>query len=192
MKLLFDFFPIILFFVTFKLYDDHKEGILAATAVIIVATIIQVSVSWWRQRKIEKLHLITLILVVIFGGATLLLENEMFIKWKPSVVNWLFAIAFLGSHFIGKKTLVERMMGASLDLPSAVWSKLNVSWAAFFIIMGVTNLVVVYSFDTETWVNFKLFGLLGLTVAFIIGQGIYLMRHLKDDEEDPKAKDEPG
>lgn len=192
MKLLFDFFPIILFFITFKLYDDHKDGILAATAVIIVATIIQVSVSWWRQRKIEKLHLVTLILVVVFGGATLLLEDEMFIKWKPSVVNWLFALAFMGSHFIGRKTLVERMMGNALTLPAPVWRRLNLSWTGFFVVMGIANLAVVYNFDTETWVNFKLFGLLSLTVAFIVIQGLYLMRHLPDDEESTKTEDEHG
>ena len=192
MKLLFDFFPIILFFITFKLYDDHKDGILAATAVIIVATIIQVSVSWWRQRKIEKLHLVTLILVVAFGGATLLLEDEMFIKWKPSVVNWLFALAFMGSHFIGRKTLVERMMGNALTLPAPVWRRLNLSWTGFFVVMGIANLAVVYNFDTETWVNFKLFGLLSLTVAFIVIQGLYLMRHLPDDEESTKTEDEHG
>ena len=98
MKLLFDFFPIILFFITFKFYDDPKEGLLAATAVIIVATIVQVGVSWIRNRKVERLHLITLALIVTFGGATLILEDEMFIKWKPSVVNWLFGVVFLGSQ----------------------------------------------------------------------------------------------
>ena len=183
MKLLFDFFPIILFFATFKFYDDHKEGILAATAVIIVATIVQVGISWWRSRKVEKLHLVTLVLVVIFGGATLWLEDELFIKWKPSVVNWLFAAAFLGSQFIGQKNLLERMMGSSIELPKAIWFRLNMAWVSFFTFLGLVNVWVVYSFDTETWVNFKLFGLLGLTVLFVIGQGLYLVRHIPDEDQ---------
>lgn len=192
MKLLFDFFPIVLFFITFKQYEDQKEGILAATVVIIVATIVQVSISWWRSRKIEKLHVITLVLIIVFGGATLLLEDELFIKWKPTVVNWLFAAAFLGSQFIGRKNLVQRMMEGSLELPAEVWTRLNVSWALFFVLMGVLNVYVVYNFDTETWVNFKLFGLLGLTVLFVIGQGVYLMRHMpKDDEDEEEGSEQP-
>lgn len=187
MKLLFDFFPIILFFVTFKMYDDPKEGILAATAVIIVATVVQVGVSWWRRRQIERMHVITLVLVVVFGGATLILEDEMFIKWKPSVVNWLFAAAFLGSQFIGNKSLIQRMMDKSIDLPADIWRRLNYSWVSFFILMGVLNIYVVYNFDTETWVNFKLFGLLGLTIVFVVLQGMYLMRHMPRDDGPPRA-----
>ena len=139
MKLLFDFFPILLFFITFKQYEDPKEGILAATAVIIIATIVQVGISWYRHRKVEKLHLITLILVVIFGGITLILENEIFIKWKPTVVNWLFAAVFFGSEFIGKKSLIRRLMEKNIDLPAMIWTRLNFSWVAFFAVMGVAQ-----------------------------------------------------
>jgi intracellular septation protein len=117
MKLLFDFFPVILFFATFKLHDDPQQGILAATGVIIVATAVQVAFSWFRHRRVEKMHLITLALVVVFGGATLWLEDEMFIKWKPTVVNWLFAVAFLASELIGDKNLVRRIMESNVDLP---------------------------------------------------------------------------
>ena len=110
MKLLFDFFPIILFFITFKLYDDTREGVLAATAVVIVATIIQVAITWLWKRKVEKMHLVTLVLIVVLGGATLLLKDEIFIKWKPTVVNWLFALVFLGSQFIGHSNIYKRLM----------------------------------------------------------------------------------
>ncbi len=181
MKLLIDFFPILLFFITFKLFEDQQEGILAATAVIIVATGVQVAITWAMKRRVEKMHLITLALVVVFGGATLLLEDEMFIKWKPSVVNWLFALAFLGSHFFGERNLVARGMGSSLRLPAAVWARLNFAWVLFFLSMGLLNLYVVYRFDTDTWVNFKLFGLMGLTLLFVLGQALYLARHLGEE-----------
>lgn len=188
MKLLFDFFPILLFFITFKLYDDHREGVLAATAVVIVATIIQVGITWLVKRRVEKMHLITLALIVVLGGATLMLENEIFIKWKPTVVNWLFAAVFLGSQFIGKRSIVQRMMEHSVRLPAPVWTRLNASWVAFFTLLGVANLYVVYNFDTETWVNFKLFGLMGLTLAFVIAQGFYMVRHILPDEPGPEKR----
>lgn len=183
MKLLFDFFPILLFFVTFKLYDDPTQGILAATAVAIVATFVQVGISWWRHRRVEKMHLITLALIVILGGATLVLKDEMFIKWKPTVVNWLFAIVFLGSHYIGKKSLVQRVMEKNIQLPEVIWARLNISWVLFFTAMGILNLYVVYNFDTDTWVDFKLFGLMGFTLAFVFAQGFYLVRHMKPDTD---------
>ena len=181
MKLLIDFFPILLFFVTFKFFDDQQQGILAATAVIIVATGVQVAITWAMKRRVEKLHLITLALVVVFGGATLLLEDEMFIKWKPSVVNWLFGLAFLGSHYFGERNLVERLMGSSLRLPSEIWARLNFAWVLFFLAMGLLNLYVVYRFDTDTWVNFKLFGLMGLTLLFVLAQALYLARHMQEE-----------
>ena len=191
MKLLFDFFPIVLFFATYKLHDDPKEGILAATAVIIVASAVQVGISWWRRRRIERLHVITLALVVVFGGATLVLENELFIKWKPSVVNWLFAAAFLGSQLFSERSLVQRMMEGNVHLPPPIWRRLNTSWVVFFFAMGLLNLYVVYNFDTDTWVNFKLFGLMGLTLLFVIGQGLYLWRHMPA-EVDPVEDDAEG
>jgi len=181
MKLLFDFFPVLLFFITFKMHDDPQRGILMATAVIILATLVQVGVTWFRNRRVEKMHLVTLALVVVFGGATLLLKDEIFIKWKPTVVNWLFAAAFLLSEFIGGKNLVRRMMEGSVQLPVFVWRRLNLSWVMFFSVMGVLNLYVVYNFDTDTWVDFKLFGLLGLTLVFVVAQGFYLARHVHDE-----------
>jgi len=174
MKLLFDFFPIILFFVAFKLY-----GIYTATAVAIAASFAQVGWYWLKHKRFENTHLITLAIIVVFGGATLILEDELFIKWKPSVLNWVFGVAFLASHFIGKKTIVERMMGGNVSLPSGVWNKLNVSWILFFIALGFANLYVVYNFDTDTWVNFKLFGMMGLTLVFVIAQAFYMSRHMQ-------------
>ena len=171
MKALFNFFPIVLFFITFKLHDDPKEGILAATAVIIVATIIQVGISWIRQHRVERLHLITLVLVIVFGGITLILEDEIFIKWKVSVVNWLFAVAFLASEFFGKKNFIRRLMDQNFSLPDSVWTRLNLIWISFFTVMGFINLYVIYNFDTATWVNFKFYGQLGLTLVFFIAQG---------------------
>ncbi|MEE9396036.1 MAG: septation protein A [Methylococcales bacterium] len=177
MQILFDFFPIILFFIAFKLY-----GIYIATVVAIVATVIQVGFTWIKHRKIEKMHIVTLILITVLGGATLYFQNELFIKWKPTIVNWLFGIVFLGSQVIGDRTIIERMMKQNLDLPQAVWRRLNLSWALFFITLGCINVYVLYQFDTETWVNFKLFGMLGLTITFVVAQGIYLSKHIPEAE----------
>ena len=179
MKILFDFFPILLFFIAFKLYDIY-----VATITAIVATVVQVGVAWVRTRKIEPTHIITLVLIVVFGGATIYFKNEIFIKWKPSVVNWLFGIAFLLSQVFGKRTFVERMMGGNVQLPANIWRRLNLMWAVFFITLGFVNLFVVYSFDTETWVNFKLFGLLGLTLFFVVVQSIYLSRYMTEPKEE--------
>lgn len=182
MKFLFDFFPVLLFFVTFKLYDDPKEGILAATAVIIVATVVQVTITWLRNRRVEKMHLITLGLVTVFGGLTLAIENEMFIKWKPTVANWVFALVFLVWPLFRGKTIVQQLMEKNIELAEPVWNRLNLSWVLFFLAMGIANLYVVYNFDTDTWVDFKLFGLMGLTFAFVVAQGFYLVRHVKPDD----------
>jgi len=175
MKFLFDFFPVLFFFVAYKVYDIY-----VATSVLIIACLIQTVGHWAVHRKFEKSHVITLLLVSLFGGATLLLQDEMFIKWKPSVINWLFGTAFLGSQFIGRKNLIERMLGAQLELPQPVWRNLNSAWGSFFIALGFLNLYVVYNFSTDIWVNFKMFGLLGLTLAFMLLQGLYLARYLKE------------
>lgn len=182
MKLLFDFFPILLFFIAYKFFDIY-----VATAVAIAAGFAQSALYWAKHRRFEKMHLITLAILVVFGGATLILQDEMFIKWKPSVLNWLFGAVFLGSHFIGKKTIVERMMGGNVSLPGPVWTRLNLSWGIFFMLLGFINLYVVYNFDTDTWVNFKLFGMLGLTIAFVIAQSFYLMRHVDHSPDNTPA-----
>ncbi|MBT8421377.1 MAG: septation protein A [Gammaproteobacteria bacterium] len=159
--------------------SSSTEAILAATIVAIVATFIQVAISWLRSHRVENMHLITLALLVVLGGATLLFKDEMFIKWKPTAVNWLFALVFFGSQFVGGKSLVQRMMEKNIELPSAIWTRLNWSWVVFFLVMGFVNLYVIYNFSTEFWVNFKLFGLLGLTLAFVIGQSFFLVRFMK-------------
>jgi intracellular septation protein len=173
---LFDFFPILLFFIAYKIYDIY-----VATAVIIVASVAQVGWFWRKHRRVEKMHLITLVLVLILGGATLLLHNEDFIKWKPTVVNWAFALAFLGSQFIGNKNLLQRMLEGQIVVTSQhVWKNLNYAWVSFFIAMGVVNLYVAFNFDTNTWVNFKLFGMMGLTIVFVIAQAIYLAHYIDE------------
>ncbi|MDQ6976122.1 MAG: septation protein A [Mariprofundaceae bacterium] len=184
MKMLFDFFPVALFFAAFKLYDLY-----VATAVLMAASLLQTIVWWLIHRRFEKMHVITLVLVCLLGGATLLLHDEMFIKWKPSIVNWLFAAVFIGSHFIGKKVLVKRMMSDHIHLPEVIWLRLNIAWTVFFIAMGALNIFVVYNFDTDTWVNFKMFGLLGLTFVFVIAQSLMLSRYIQvpDDDKDAGA-----
>ncbi|MBR9827584.1 MAG: septation protein A [Oceanospirillales bacterium] len=179
MKLLLDFLPVIIFFAVYKFSGD----IILATAVLIPATLAQMAYTWFKTHTIEKMQLVTLGLVVVMGGATVLLDNKAFIQWKPTVVNWLFAAAFLGSHFIGQKTIVQRLMGASIELPTRVWRQLNLCWCVFFIFMGVLNLAVVYTLSEEAWVNFKLFGMLGCTLIFIIAQGLYISRHMPQQDQ---------
>ena len=182
MKMLFDFFPVVLFFISYKLWDIYM-----ATAVLIGASLLQTGLWWLKYRRFEKMHLVTLVLVCIFGGATLLLQNEMFIKWKPTVINWLFAAAFAGSHVVGRKVLIKRMMADHIRLPEVVWLKLNLAWTGFFLLMGALNLIVVYQFDTDTWVNFKMFGMLGLTFVFVVVQSIAISRYISDE---PPRQDE--
>jgi len=178
MKFLLDFFPIVFFFIAFKMYDIY-----VATAVLIIASLLQTCSHWLMHRRFEKMHVITLVLVSVFGGLTLMLQDEMFIKWKPTVINWLFAVAFIGSQFIGKKSIIQRMMGDHMVLPANIWLHLNIAWTLFFIALGIANLYVAYNFDTETWVNFKLFGLLGLTFVFVIAQSLYVARFIKEPEQ---------
>ena len=178
MKLLLDFFPIAIFF---GVYHYTKDMILA-TAVLIPATIVQIAIAWFKTRKIEKMHIVTLVLIIVMGGATVLLQDKSFIQWKPTVVNWLFAAAFLGSYVIGKKPLIQRMMESQISLPGPQWNTLNALWIAFFTAMGAINIAVFTYYSEETWVNFKLFGMLGLTIVFIIAQGIWLTKHIKTED----------
>ncbi len=183
MKILYDFFPILLFFIAYKLFDIYT-----ATATAIVATFVQVGLFWLRHRRFEKMHLITLAIISLFGGATLLLHDPVFIKWKPTVAYWLFAAIFLGSQFIGGKCIIERMMGHAFQAGNGIWVKLNLAWVGFFIAMGFANLYVAYNYAEATWVNFKLFGLMGLTFIFVLAQGLVLSRHVQphpDNEEQP-------
>jgi intracellular septation protein len=215
MKLLFDFFPIILFFIAYKLY-----GIYAATAVAILASIMQVSYTYFKNKKIEKMHVVSMFIIILMGGATLLLHDKAFIMYKPTIINWLFALAFLLSAFIGKQPLIERMLSSHIILTENKWNTINNLWIGFFIIAGLANLYFVYDYNIievqlepqvasitnfaisdlnctvlndekiknlcqlakekeEIWVNFKLFGLLALTLVFIFLQGLYLSRYIK-------------
>ena len=185
MKFLFDLFPVILFFIAYKIH-----GIFIATAVAIAASFLQVGLHWLKHRRVENTHLVTLVLLVVFGGLTLILQDETFIKWKPSIINWLFGIVFFGSQFIGEKTIVERMLGGNISLPSFVWPKLNMAWAVFFIALGFANLYVMSYYDTDTWVNFKLFGMMGLTMLFLLAQGIYLTQHIQEETVEVEQEDE--
>ncbi|MBJ7536756.1 septation protein A [Marinomonas transparens] len=176
MKILFDFLPIVIFFVVYKMTGD----IILATAVLIPAAILQVGYTWLKYKKVEKMHLVSLILIILLGGATVLMGDGDFIKWKPTIVNGLFAIVFFGSQFIGERNIIQRMMGDKLELPFKVWRTLNLAWVGFFIVSGLTNLYVAFTYSEEIWVDFKLFGLLGMTVVFILLQGIYLSSHLQN------------
>jgi len=209
MKLLFDFFPIILFFVSYyqakflinntfigQLIDPAKPDFIAATivatGVAIVASFIQVSYNWFKQRKLEKMHLFSLALITVLGGITIMLGNPAFIQWKPTVLNWLFALVFLGSQFVGKKPVIQRAMGEQIELPDPIWKRLNLAWVGFFIVSGSANLYVAFYYHTDladdvrmdTWVDFKLFGLMGLTIVFVFLQAIFLAKHMPQDEDE--------
>jgi len=179
MQLLIDFLPIIVFFVVFKL-----QGMYAATASIMAVMTIQIAVQWLRKRTVNKMLLVSGILVVIFGSATLVLRDPIFIQWKPTIVEWLFAAAFLGSQYIGPQTLTERIMGHAIELPATLWRQLNLMWVANFAVLGGANLYVVYNFDEATWVNFKLFGMLGLTLITAIAQAVWISAHTTDQRQE--------
>ncbi len=178
MKFLFDFFPIIVFYIGYKMYDIYY-----ATAFAIAATFVQISLFWLKNRRFEKMHIITLALITVLGGATIYFQDPAFIQWKVSVVNWLFGAVILGSQFIGKTPLIERMMNHAISMESAIWVKLNAAWGLFFIGMGFLNLYVMFNFEEAIWVEFKVYGLLGLTIAFVIIQSIYLAKHIQQEDE---------
>lgn len=177
MKFLFDFFPILLFFIAYKLFDIY-----VATGVAIAATIAQIAVAWMKTRTVAPMQLVTLVVILVFGGLTLYLHDEQFIKWKPTVINWIFAGAFLVSQLFGSKTAIERMLSGNFALPQPIWRRLNLSWTFFFLLMGAANWYVMSFFDRDTWVNFKLFGMLGLTLVFVVLQSLYLSRHMAEVE----------
>ncbi len=215
MKLLFDLFPIVLFFIAYKMYD-----IFVATAVAMVAAVIQITLFWLKNRRFEKTHVITLVLLLVFGGLTIFLRDPVFLMWKVSIVNILFALAFIGSFFIGQKTLIERMMGGQIELPKNIWHRLNWMWSGLFILIAVVNMYFVLiatkardfflqnakvddktainkldciSYDSlqtaciaaqeseEIWVNFKLFGTMGMTIIFVILTAIMISKYVEED-----------
>ena len=206
MKLLFDLFPVILFFAVFKFAGAQPETaqafasqylsfivvdgeisaqqapILLATAVAILATLAQVLWLLMRRRHVDTMLWVSLVIILVFGGATIYFHDELFIKWKPTVLYWCFALALMGAQLILRKNLIRSLMGQQMTLPDPVWNKLNLAWGAFFAAMGALNLYVAFNFPLELWVNFKMFGFLGLMIAFVIAQTAYLSRYLKEPE----------
>lgn len=177
MKLLFDLFPVILFFAVFKF-----AGVFAATAVAMVATFVQVAWVKFRHGKVDTMLWVSLGIITVFGGATLLLHDETFIKWKPTVLYWFFSTALLFAPILFKKNLMRALLEEKITLPDAVWSNLNLAWAGFFAVLGALNLYVAFNYSTDAWVNFKLFGATGLMVVFIFAQAAMLSKHVEEDK----------
>lgn len=190
MKFLYDFFPLLLFFIGFKLYDIY-----VATAIAMAASFFQVSWYYWRHRKFETPHLVGLGVITIFGGLTLILQNENFIMWKPTIVYWIMGSVVLASQWWGKKTAIERLLEGKVKLPAHMWARQNLSWGIFFITLGAVNIYVAFFYGLELdadvrqdiWVNFKVFGFLGLTFLFIIVQAVGMAKYM---EEPPNTKEE--
>lgn len=206
MKLLFDLFPVILFFVVFRIAGSNPEAaqafagqtlsalisggevsaaqapILLATAVAILATFGQIGWLLARRKPVDNMLWVSLVIIVLFGGATIYFHDEHFIKLKPTVLYWCFALVLLASPIVLKKNLMKSMMGKQLSLPEPVWARLNLAWGLFFALMGALNLYIAFSFPLDFWVNFKLFGFLGLMIVFVVLQSIYLSRHMKEAE----------
>ncbi|AHL75865.1 septation protein A [Stutzerimonas stutzeri] len=192
MKQIVDFIPLLLFFLVYKLEPRTFEmadlnvtvgGIFNATAVLIASSVVVYAALFIHQRRLTKSQWLTLGACLLFGGLTLALHSESILKWKAPVLNWLFALAFTGSHFIGEKTLIQRMMGHAVRLQPAQWTKLNVAWILFFLICGFANLFVAFVYPS-IWVDFKVFGSLGLTLLFMAGQAVYLTRHMQPEPEE--------
>jgi intracellular septation protein len=179
MKFLFDLFPVILFFAAYKF-----AGIYVATGVAIAATFGQIAWVHFRHGKVDKMLWVSLGLIVVFGGATLLLRDPTFIKWKPTILYWCFATALLGSALLFKKNLIRAMLEAQVALPEPLWVRLNLAWVAFFAAMGGLNLYVAYHYSEADWVNFKLFGGMGLMLAFIVGQGLVLAKYIPEEKSE--------
>lgn len=177
MKFLFDIFPILLFFIAFKFF-----GIYVATGVAMAASFLQILFTWFTKKEITFTLWVNLIVITLFGGLTLLFHNELFIKWKPTIIYTIFAATLFGAEVFFKKNLIRMLLHSTLVLPEAVLKKLNTVWILFFVSVAALNLFVAYSFSTETWVNFKLFGLISLTLLFVLGQSLWLSRYIKPPE----------
>ena len=198
MKFFFDFFPVLLFFLTYKFFgelppeiiatanqipylsidqNNPKDAMFLATLVIIIATVLQNIIHFYVYRRLEKMHIISLALLLVLGGATIIMKDAKLLVWKVTVINWLFAAVFLASQFIGKKSVIQRLMGQAFEATQAIWTKLNLSWVLFFFIIGAVNLYVYYQFGEQNWVNFKFYGLMGSTFVFVIAQTFYLMKN---------------
>jgi intracellular septation protein len=193
MKQLLELVPIALFFIVYNMKGDtitigtweHQiDGILTATAVLMVATVIQVIITYILTRELEK-RLIWLMLAVLgFGGLTLVYRDGAFIQWKPTIFNWGMAVVFAGSQFIGKKNVMERLLGSQIHLPRRLWSRLNLLWITNFIIVGGLNLLVAFNYSEETWVSYKLYSAIGFTLLLTLITAVIIAPHLKEDEEE--------
>jgi len=182
MKQFFEFIPLIIFFAVYKMVDIY-----AATGSLMVTTGLMLAYSYFKNGKAEKMHIITFLMVLVFGSLTLVLHDDVFIKWKVTVVYALFGVSLLVSQFFFKKPIIKQMLGKELSLPDNVWNKLNVAWALFFAALGMLNLYVAFNMEQEVWVNFKVFGLLGATLAFTVLSGVYLYKYLPvTAEKEPK------
>lgn len=178
MKQLLDFLPLIVFFVFYKLYD-----IFVASGALIVATAIALVYSWYKFRKLEKMTLVTFVLVAVFGGMTIYFHNSEFIKWKVTIIYALFAGALLVGQWVMKKPLIQSMLGKEITLPGSVWTRLNLAWAVFFIACGLLNIYVAFWLPESVWMNFKVFGLTALTLIFTLLSGVYMYRHMPAEEK---------
>jgi intracellular septation protein len=175
MKFLFDFFPLVLFFAAFQLF-----GVYVATAVAIAATVAQVAWLKLRRRKVDTMLWVSLAIIVVFGGLTLALHDETFIKWKPTVLYWIFGLVLAVSELGFRRNLIRAMLGAQLQMPDFAWRRLNWSWVAFFAFMGAANLYVAFNFSLATWVNVKVFGGMGMLLLFLLLQAVYMSRYIED------------
>lgn len=177
MKFLFEFIPLLIFFGVLLRYDLYT-----ATWVLMILMPLQCALYWLKYRKVEKMQLIATVLVIVLGSATLFFKDPLFIKWKPTVAYWLFAFLFLFTEYVSKKPLLRSLLGEKIMLPEKTWRLLNLSWVSFFFLLGCLNLYFAYQFDVITWAKFKVFGSLGLTFVFVIAQGIFISKHLKNGE----------
>ncbi len=177
MQLLLDYIPIVIFIAAY-----FFEDIFFATAVLMAVMPVILLVQWLMTRKLNRIYAASTVLVLLLGSATLYFRSADFIYWKPTVLNWVIALVFLGSQWIGGRTIVQRMLGNAAELAADQWTKLNLIWVAFFIVVGAINLFVAYNFSEEFWVNFKLFGMLGLTLVFVVIQSIWLTRAMRKNE----------
>jgi intracellular septation protein len=176
-KFLFDLFPVILFFIAFKMADIY-----VATATAIAASFVQVGWLKLRGKRVDAMLWASLVIIVVFGGATLVLQDETFIKWKPTVLYWLLSAVLGGAALMFRRNLIRAMLSEQVRLPDPVWNRLNWSWVGFFVFMGGLNLYVAFNYSTDLWVNFKLFGGMGLMLVFVVVQALFLARHVEDKQ----------
>lgn len=179
MKIFFDLFPVLLFFVAFKTFDIY-----VGTAVLIAATVAQIMWVWFRHHKVETIQWVSLALVAVFGSATLLLHDESFIKWKPTILYWIFAATVFAADRFFNRNFIRKMLEEQIRLPEVLWRRLANVWATFFLLMGCLNIYIAFNFSTDTWVNFKLFGGMGLLIAFIVAQGLFLAKYAESEHEE--------